>query len=245
MNSTSKFFLGLALILAMTVTGMAQTVKVIKTSDNTSSETKQNSGGFWADRPYIKGARFNAYFDFGFSIGGYNRTVYTTGGYTYDTKAVLFGLQVFNPTLGVRIFDYGFVGVQVGLTDMEMIFAKASSMTNYGYIVGRTNMYTHGYPIMIDLRGFFPINKDFHPYIEYAFGWSPEFIFCESEDGEPDWMYEYNGWFNKTRLGVGIDIRRLSLGLGWNRNWGYGDNGSIFKRDYFYMKIGVKLGRRE
>lgn len=247
MNRTSKFFLGLALILAMTVTGMAQTVKVVKSSDNTPSqnETTQSSGGFWAGRPYIKGARFNAYFDFGFSIGGYSRPVYTTGGNYYDTKAVLFGMQVFNPTLGVRIFDYGFVGVQVGLTDVEMLFSKASGMTNYGYITERVNMYTHGYPIMIDLRGFFPINKDFHPYIEYAFGWSPEFIFCESENSNPDWTYEYNGWFNKTRVGVGIDIRRLSLGLGWNRNWGYNDKGSSFKRDYFYMKVGIKLGRRE
>jgi len=243
-----KTYLALLLILAMTVTGMAQDVKpVVRASSNTTTTTYENtqssSNGFWADRPYIKGARFNAYFDFGFSFGGYNRMVYTTSGNSYYTKATLLGLQVFNPTLGVRIFDYGFVGVQIGYTDLEMLFSKVTNYNNYS--TRRVNMFTQSYPIMIDLRGFFPINKDFHPYIEYAFGWSPEFIFCESYDGNEDWMYDYNGWFNKTRLGIGIDIRRLSLGLGWNRNWGHENNGSVFKRDYFYMKVGIKLGRRE
>lgn len=159
----------------------------------------------------------------------------------YDTRATLLGMHIFNPTLGVRIFDYGFVGVQIGYTDLEMLFSKV--VRNHS--TQRVNMLTQGYPLMLDFRGYFPINKDIHPYVEYAFGWSPEFIVCESYNGDADWMYEYNGWFNKTRLGVGIDIKRLSLGLGWNRNWGYGNDGTMFKRDYFFMKIGVKVGRCE
>ena len=236
------------MILAMTLTCMAQEEKpIVRASAGVAmpDETSTRSGGSsWSERPYIKGARFNVYFDFGFSIGGYSRMVYTTSGDQYETKSTLFGLQVFNPTLGVRIFDYGFVGVQVGYTDVEMLFGKVMKMTNYGY-VNRANLYSQSYPIMVDLRGFFPINRDVHPYIEYAFGWAPEFIFCESENGSAYWMYEYNDWFNKTRLCVGFDIRRLSLGLGWNRNWGNINTNSEFKRDYFFMKIGVKVGRTE
>lgn len=243
-----RIILSLAIIITMTATCMAQDVKpVVRASNNstvtTYEDTQNSSNGFWSGRPYIKGTRFNAYFDFGFNFGGYNRFVYTTSGNTYYTRTTLFGLQVFNPTLGVRIFDYGFVGVQIGYTDLEMLFSKVTNYSNFS--THRVNTFTQSYPIMIDLRGFFPINKDFHPYIEYAFGWAPEFIFCKSYDGDEDWMYDYNGWFNKTRVGIGIDIRRLSLGLGWNRNWGHDYNGSTFKRDYFYTKIGIKLGRRE
>ena len=235
-----KLILSLALCAAMITSAMAKEGKpVVKSSATTTYETTQSSNSGWSERPYIKGARFNVYFDFGFDIGGYKRYVYTSNA-AYDTQATMLGLHVFNPTLGVRIFDYGFVGVQVGLTDLEMLFSKVG---NYG--TQRVNMFTQSVPLMVDFRGYFPINKDIHPYVEYAFGWAPEFIFCESYNGDADWMYEYNNWFHKTRLGAGIDINRLSLGLGWNCNWGYDYYGDKFKRDYFYMKIGVKVGRRE
>lgn len=240
-----KIVFSLVLSFAMMATAMAHEGKpIVKASANTTpayNTIESSSGGSWSDRPYIKGARFNVYFDFGMSVGGYNRYVYTTSGGVYDTRTTLLGFQVFNPTLGVRIFDYGFVGVQLGYTDVEMLFSKVW----HGYGTQRVNMFTQSYPIMLDFRGFFPINKDVHPYIEYAFGWAPEIIFYESYNGREDWMYEYNDWFNKTRLGIGFDINRLSLGLGWNRNWGYENNGSLYKRDYFYMKIGVKVGRRD
>ena len=241
-----KIIFSMALSIAMISTVMAHEAKpVVKVSANTTTTFEirertskdQNSG-----RPYIDGARFNVYFDFGFGVGGYQRKVYTTSGNVFDTDATLLGLQVFNPTLGVRIFDYGFIGIQLGYTDIEMLFSKVRQ----GYSTTRVNMFTQSFPLMIDFRGFFPINQDVHPFVEFAFGRSPEFIFCESYNGDEAWMYEYNDWFNKTRLGVGIDIRRLSLGLGWNRNWGYDEyNGTTFSRDYFYMKIGVKVGKRE
>ena len=241
-----KIIFTLVLFVAMMATAMAQEVKpVVKSSASavtTTYETTEDTyDGFWSDRPYIKGARFNVYFDFSFDVGGYKRLTYTTSGAIYDTRTTLLGMHIFNPTLGVRIFDYGFAGVQIGYTDLELMLGKVVQ----NHSTQRVNMFTQGYPIMLDFRGYFPINKDIHPYIEYAFGWSPEFIICESYNGDEDWMYEYNDWFNKTRLGVGIDIKRLSLGLGWNRNWGYGNDGSMFKRDYFFMKIGVKVGRCE
>ena len=241
-----KLLLTLALSIVVMATGIAQQVKpVVKASASATTTTYETTestyDGFWADRPYIKGARFNVYFDFGVDIGGYKRWAYTTSGAVYDTRATLLGMHIFNPTLGVRIFDYGFAGVQIGFTDLEIMFSKV--IRNYS--TQRVNMFTQGYPIMLDFRGYFPINKDVHPYFEYAFGWSPEFIVCESYNGDEDWMYEYNDWFKKTRLGVGIDIKRLSLGLGWNRNYGYGYDGTMFKRDYFFMKIGVKVGRCE
>ena len=156
-----RIIFSLALSIAMIVTAMAQEIKpMVKASSNATPayETIESSnGGFWSDRPYIKGARFNAYFDFGLSVGGYSRYVYS-GSTMYDTQARLFGLQVFNLTLGARIFDYGFVGVQLGLTDVEMLFAKVIQ----GYNVDRVNMFTQSYPIMLDFRGFFPINKDYH-----------------------------------------------------------------------------------
>ena len=238
-----KTIIVLALSIAMMATAMAQETKpVVKASASTTTSyesSESSSGGFWSDRPYIKGARFNVYFDFGLSIGGYNRYVYTTSGSVYDTRTTLLGFQVFNPTLGVRIFDYGFFGVQLGFTDVEMLFSRVRR----GYSTETVNMFTQSFPIMLDFRGFFPVNEDIHPYLEFAFGWAPEIIFHESENGRKYWMYEYNDWFNKTRLGVGIDINRLSLGLGWNRNWGHDYDGSKYKRDYFYMKIGVKVGR--
>jgi len=239
-----KIVFCLALFITMTAAVLAQEGKpVVKASADATTmpyEAKESLRAGY-DRPYIKGARFNAYFDFGFDIGGYKRYAYTTSGDVYDIHTTLLGLHLFNPTLGVRIFDYGFVGVQIGLADVEMLFSKVLG----NHSTQSVDMFTQSYPIMVDLRGFIPINKDIHPYIEYAYGWAPEFVFFEKGNGREHWMFEYNDWFNKMRLGIGFDIKRLSLGLGWNRNYGYGNDGTMFKRDYFYMKIGVKVGRCE
>ena len=164
-----KIVFTLALSIVMLATCMAQEKLVAKASANTTPNyeaTGGAGGGSWSERPYIKGARFNVYFDFGFDIGGYKRLAYTTSGAVYDTRATLLGLHIFNPTLGVRIFDYGFVGVQIGYTDWEMLFGRV--VRNYS--TQRVNMFTQGYPIMLDFRGYFPINRDIHPYVEYAFG---------------------------------------------------------------------------
>ena len=161
-----KIVFTLALSIVMLATCMAQEKLVAKASTNTTSifeTTGSYDGGSRSERPFIKGARFNVYFDFGFDVGCYKRTVYTTSGAVYDTRATLLGLHIFNPTLGVRIFDYGFVGVQIGYTDLEMLFSNVVRNNSTQSV----NMFTQGYPIMLDFRGYFPINKDVHPYVEY------------------------------------------------------------------------------
>ena len=77
-NTMKKIVFSLVLSMVMIATAMAQEEKsVVKASANTTTTnyetTESSSGGFWSERPFIKGARFNAYFDFGFSVGGYDK----------------------------------------------------------------------------------------------------------------------------------------------------------------------------
>ena len=145
-------------------------------------------------RPFIKGVRFQAYLTTGFYYG----------------NGLCFDLPSFS--IGIRIFDYGYVGIKTGfLLDVSGFF----------------QYYHHDAPdetrcpVLLDLRGYYPINKTIHPYIEF----SPGFEIALSE-GYLDFSYQ---------IGFGFDINRFSFGVGFYS--GFGEyNG--------YLKYGVRLGKK-
>ena len=88
-------------------------------------------------------------------------------------------------------------------------------------------------PIRLDIRGYFPINRYVHPYIELSQG---------IEVAAAGYNFYYYGGPNLNgslgysgKVGVGFDISHFSVGLGYYNLWGT-HNG--------YIKVGVKIGRK-
>lgn len=180
---------------------MSQVERIVK-NQTESSEDKvlvQLQETSSSSRPFIKGVRFNGYFDMNLSY----RSFY--GGSIVGE----------NPSfsLGVRIFDYGYVGLKSGIEFME------------GFYNSKLQGFVLMIPFMVDIRGYYPINENLHPYMEFAFG--KAWVLNNGSN------YAGTGW--RHDLGAGIDIKRLSLGLGWNAQG---------KMNRFYFKIGVKIGGR-
>lgn len=172
----------------------SQVERIVKNQTESFENRVQIQENYPSTRPFIKGVRFNGYFDM--------NLLYTK----YSGANVLSE----NPSLslGVRIFDYGYVGVKSGIELVEMFYKKDSHV----FLM---------VPLMADFRGYFPINADVHPYMEFAFG----------NAWVIDSSYIGSGW--RHNLGAGFDIKRFSLGMGWNKQ------GNLNR---FYFKIGVKLG---
>lgn len=117
-----------------------------------------------------------------------------------------------NFSLGVRIFDYGYIGFMSGV-----------EFTEFFDYVGNYKGFLWMIPFMVDARGYYPINEKLHPYIQFAWGGGAVFA---------DKKYYGTNW--KFRLGAGIDIKRLSLGIGWS-NMGLCNQ--------FFIKVGAKIGK--
>ncbi len=124
---------------------------------------------------------------------------------------------VWTGSFGARIFDYGYVGVKLG------------------YILDFDNMVE--FPIQFDFRGYYPINRKVHPYIEFSPGVmvSPSSRYYSNKKNFVDFSYQ---------LGVGFDISHFSFGFGYYRGprIEYDEYSSKFYR-FFYAKIGVKFGK--
>ena len=184
----------------------SQVERIVKNQAESSEDKgRENSS---SSRPFIKGVRFNGYFDMKLTFGGSN-SGYTLSSYGFD----IFG-QSPTLSLGARIFDYGYVGMKSGFEFQEMFYN--GDYKSFAWMV----------PLMSDVRGYFPINKTVHPYVEI--GWGRAWTFS-GKNGD-----QYAGTINKFNLGTGIDLNHFSLGFGWN---------ATGKLNQYYFKIGVKIGR--
>ncbi len=159
-------------------------------------------------RPFIKDARFQSYFSAGYFDGSLSRGVE--------------GMW----SCGVRIFDYGYAGLQTGLR----------YAWKYGYEYWMI-------PMWVDLRGYYPINNLIHPYIEFSCGLEFRRYMSIGYDypyygpyyGYPgrnsrDWL-QYFSYY----VGAGFDISRFTMGVGYYRGF-YSHN--------LHVKMGVKIGRQ-
>jgi len=177
-------------------------------------------------RPFIKGARFNCYPEWSLYAG--------------DDLGLCFSW-----TFGVRIFDYAFVGVGIGLeyfNDKETTFQEDYtnlSDNNYPLFYMFKNDWV-SLPITFNARGYIPINRNVQPFIELSLGKSMGLT--EPEDLKP----------TKFMIGMGFDFARFSLGFGYAQ-YTAEQNYSVLDYNYytqkvksqnFYIKLGVKIGKR-
>lgn len=120
----------------------------------------------------------------------------------------------FTWTFGCRIFDYGFVGFGIGIVDW--IYDD--------YI---------GVPLTFNMRGFYPINRNTHPFVEFSIGKSIGLT--------------YNYIPTKLSVGMGFDFARFSLGWGFT-SYSFELNkhySGTLKSNNFYLKLGIKIGKRD
>ncbi len=118
--------------------------------------------------------------------------------------------RVFVETIhGARITKYAFVGLGVGVqyaTEWESI----------------------AMPIFVDLKGYYPVNEKFAPYVSVDLGYSPVL-----DEGTTN---GFDGGFYAS-YGIGLNYGKLNFGLGGQHQALNGD----FACNSFFIKIGLKF----
>lgn len=123
----------------------------------------------------------------------------------------------FDCNVGVRFYDYAYIGFETGVNDM----------ISYILIENRKYRYNDMYiPLAANLKFYIPTAKDYiYPYINSSLG---GFIGLADFKGN-------RGFY--CQVGLGIDIKRVSIGAGYNGLVKYGT------ASMGYLKIGVRLGK--
>ena len=121
------------------------------------------------------------------------------------------GGPTFDIDAGARMFNYLYMGVATGV---HTYFAPSYYGTSWvGYV-----------PIGVNLKGYFTKDKVVNPYVNCSLGG------CIFVSGR-------GGGFH-CQAGAGVEIKRFSLGVGYN---GFIVNG--VRGDSGYIKLGVRFGK--
>lgn len=124
---------------------------------------------------------------------------------TVDGHSTDFG-RVFAETIhGVRITKYAFIGLGIGV------------------------QYAHEWetitlPVFVDMKGYYPVNEKFAPYVSIDLGYSP-FVKGDADGG----LY--------ASYGVGLNYGKLNFGFGCQHQT---TNGS-YAVNSFFVKVGLKF----
>ncbi len=158
-----------------------------------------------------------------FRFDGVRLQSYVYGGAVFLAHA---GGPAVDLSLGVRLWDYAYVGVETGF---HSLFAKFedeyydySTSSYYGY----SESYKMAYiPVGVNLKGYIPTGKKIYPYINCSLGG----FFGIMDFGG------LNGFY--CQVGAGVDVKRFSFGIGYSGlvQMGVANCG--------YIKLGVRLGK--
>lgn len=171
---------------------------------------------------------------------------YATSGkmkWTYDGESEIgktnFSRPLISTVHGVRITPYAFVGLGVGAQ-------YAYGEIDKGY---DDKWNTLLIPAFLNLKGYYPINDDFAPYVSVSLGTS----FCATSDfdyQDGDWEEKMKGGFYG-EYGLGINYKKLNFGFGiMTQNMKLQElyRGTVEKDETeklsttsFYVKIGIKF----
>lgn len=122
-----------------------------------------------------------------------------------------------NASLGIRIYDYAFVGLCLG-ADIVMI-------TQTGDIDAQD------IPMLLNIRGFIPVSKDLYPFLDFSVG--PNFVLGKVQNRT---VQAVSG---RIRLCAGIEYKRLVAALGYD----FITFGQGYDCHMGFAKIGVKIGK--
>ncbi len=141
-----------------------------------------------------------------------------------ESEDAHYGRPFIETVHGVRITQYAFVGAGVGFQYACDEQWKVGMM-----------------PVFLDLKGYYPVNDNFAPYVAIDLGFSSGVVGTKdfADEGE-----DLKGGFYAS-YGIGLNYKRLNFGLGWQhqgmKEEYEGESGDSFSVNSFFVKVGLKF----
>lgn len=189
--------------------------------------------------------------DLGFIIG--TKANFSIGDYGAESVKSNFCRPAFSMTHGVQIYKYAFAGLGFGVQYMYGSIYNGDSFSDDEYEGVTSKWKTVLIPLYINLKGIYPINNTFAPFVNLSLGYS--FAIPTSKDvfyktGEDKSVL--NGGFN-CAFGVGLRIKHFQFGFGLQHqqlSWkiserdyydGWETIKTKIKNNSFYINVGVNF----
>lgn len=159
-----------------------------------------------------------------------------------DTEKTNYSRPFISTVHGVRITQYGFVGLGVGVQ-----YAYGKMDPEYD---DTPNWETLMIPVFLNLKGYYPVTEEFAPYISVSLGSS---ICATSSYGDSGSDYDVS-W--KTRLkggfygeyGIGFNYRQFNFGFGlqhqsmkFSETYDGSTDDEKASINSFFVKVGLKF----
>ncbi len=221
------FILLLALLCAVPVATFAQKTTVTRVNREKTYKTSTHSVDIW----------YQGELNVGFATSG--KLTWEDGG---DTEKTNYSRPFISTVHGVRITQYGFVGLGVGVQ-----YAYGKMYSEYD---DAPNWKTLMIPVFLNLKGYYPVTEEFAPYISVSLGSS---ICATSSYGDSGSDYDVS-W--KTRLkggfygeyGIGFNYRQFNFGFGlqhqsmkFSETYDGSTDDEKASINSFFVKVGLKF----
>ena len=137
-------------------------------------------------------------------------------------------------TLGVRFYDYAFVGFNAGI---DALFTS--------YILTGVKGCIISVPLMFNFRAYYPVNDGLYPFFDFSVGLNNIFssAYYYTQDGESILSHNkrmsYDGLTARVKILFGIEYKRIEAGLGYDCV-PLGDGNAMHLG---YFKFGIRLGK--
>lgn len=130
---------------------------------------------------------------------------FVTGGRFNPMEKTDFSRPLIETVHGVRITNYAFVGLGVGV---QYAYGKISPDDENSH-----NWCTMLMPVFVNLKGYYPVSDKFSPYLTLSLGGSAVLMTDEYEF-DYDYKAVLAGGFLYCKLGVGLNYRKFMVDFG-------------------------------
>lgn len=139
----------------------------------------------------------------------------------------------FSGTIGVRFYDYAFVGFNAGIDAMFTSYVLTGVQ---GCIIS--------VPLMINFRAYYPINNGLYPFFDFSVGLNNIFSSAYYHTQEESIVshnkrMSYDGLATRVKFLFGVEYKRLEAGFGYDCIPLGGGNAMHLG----FFKIGLRLGK--
>lgn len=140
----------------------------------------------------------------------------------------------FSGTIGVRFYDYAFVGFNAGI---DAIFTSYALTGVKGCMIS--------VPLMFNFRAYYPVNDGLYPFFDFSAGlnniFSSAYYYTQEEENivSHNKRMSYDGLASRVRILFGIEYKRIEAGLGYDCVPLGGGNAMHLG----YFKFGIRLGK--
>ena len=140
----------------------------------------------------------------------------------------------FSGTIGVRFYDYAYVGFNAGI---DAIFTSYALTGVEGCMIS--------VPLMFNFRAYYPVNDGLYPFFDFSIGLNNIFssAFYYTLEGENiisnNKTMSYDGLTTRIKILFGVEYKRLEAGFGYDCI----PLGSGNAMHLGFFKIGMRLGK--